>query len=252
MTDVGNVKSAARVFAILRDFADKRRPQRAVEIARAIGIPLSSCVALLATMVEQGVLRYDAIDRTYTPTQELRRLGEWLTDDNPLERRAIYFARRLHRELGAPMAVTRRAGLYLEWLYTLRVPRLSPGEVRPLCKTINGLASLSHLRDDEIEQIVAAHNDRFGRQHAVDGAAILARAHVAKGRGYASGAATIAPGQAAICFVMEDEAAGEEVLLTVQVPAGELQQRERRIVSTVSRMIPELSLRRRRPRYTSV
>lgn len=243
MNDIGNVKSAGRVFAILRHFDEERRPRRAAELARATGMPLSSCIALLATMVDQCVLRYDDTTRCYAPTLELRRLTDWLCDHNPLETRAIYFARRLYRELGAPTAVTRRAGLYLEWIYTLRVPKLSPGQVRPLCKTINGVASLSHLRDPEIEQIVAAHNECFGRQHLVDRAAILARAHAAKGRGYASGIASIAPGLAAICFVMEDEAAGEEVLLTVQVPAVDLKDRERRIVNTVSRMIPELALK---------
>lgn len=238
MNQAGSVKSAQRVVAILRDFATKQRAQRAAEVARAIGAPISSSVALLSTLVDQGVLFYDEMTRSYIPTVALREMTDWLVEQNPLEKRAIYFARRLNRELGAPTAVTRRSGLYLEWLYTLGVKTMIPGDVRPLCKTINGRAVLSTMVDSEIAEFVAAHNERFGREDYIDPSVLMERARTARAAGYASGLTSLVPGLAAICFPIKDDDCGEEILLTVQLPACDLGRREHRIVETARRIIP--------------
>jgi IclR family KDG regulon transcriptional repressor len=244
MNQATSVKSARRVLQILNDFAGKRRPQRAAEVARAIDAPISSCVALLGTMVEEGVLFYDETARTYVPTTKLRELSEWIVDVNPLEKRAIYFAKRLYRELGTPMAVTRRAGLYVEWLYVLGAVRPAPGELRPLCRTINGRAVLSHMSDADVREFVCAHNERFGRENYIDLGSLLDRVRAARAAGYASGDAPLVPGFGAICFAIEDDDCGEEVLLTVEVPAAELRLREARIVDAARRLIPDLGSRR--------
>lgn len=241
MNQAGSVKSAQRVVAILRDFAEKRRAQRAAEVARAIDAPISSCVALLSTLVGQGVLFYDEMNRSYIPTAALRDLTDWLVDQNPLEKQAIYFARRLNRELGTPTAVTRRSGLYLEWLYTLGVRTMAAGDFRPLCKTINGRAVLSTMPDSEIAELVAAHNERFGREDYIEPSVITERARAARYAGYASGLTSLVPGFAAICFPIKDDDCGEEVLLTVQLPACDLGRREHRVVETARRMIPWLA-----------
>jgi DNA-binding IclR family transcriptional regulator len=233
-----NVKSAQRVFMILRRFAEARRPLRPAELARVLGIPISSCIAILATMVDEGVVWYDETNRSYAPTATLRRLTDWIESENPVEAKAVYLARRLHRELGAPTAVTRRAGLYLEWLYTLGVAKLTPGQTRPLCKTVNGLAVLSDMSDHEVEEFVEAHNERFGRQQRVDGRAMLERVRALRGRGYVSGLTPLVPGLAAICFLIADESDGEEVLLTVEVPGNDLDLLERKVVNAVRRLIP--------------
>ena len=247
MNQVGSVKSAQRVFAILRVFSEEQRALRAAEVARSIDAPISSCVALLSTMVDQGALFYDETTRCYAPTIDLRQLTDWLVEENPLQKKAIYFARRLYRELGTPIAVTRRAGLYVEWLYTLRVTKLTAGQTRPLCETINGLAVLTQMSDPEIKEIVAAHNDSFGRENRIDPTRMLERVRAARGAGYASGLTALVPGLAAICFVIEDDACGEEVLLTVQLPADELRRRERRIVDVARRIIPDLTVGSRVP-----
>ena len=240
MSDIGNVKSAERVLFILEYFAEKRRPQRANEIAQSLGIPISSCMALLLTMVARDVLVYDNQGKTYAPTSKLRELSNWMQVEDGLEQKAIRSARRLHRELGQPVAVCRRSGLFIEWLYTLDVTKLHVGERRPVFQTVNGLALLAGMTDCEIETLVEAHNERFGRQGSVTFAEVLRRVRVMPARGYVSGSSALVPGLASICFVVKDENSDEELLIAVQVNASDLSRREPVIVQTARRILPGL------------
>ena len=117
---------------------------------------------------------------------------------------------------------------------------MAPGDLRPLCKTVNGRAALSHMPDREIIAFVDAHNECFGRENYIDHASIVDRVQAARKAGYASGVAPLAPGFAAICFAITDPSEGDEILLTMQVPAAELRHRESRIVDVARRMIPGL------------
>jgi DNA-binding IclR family transcriptional regulator len=118
---------------------------------------------------------------------------------------------------------------------------MTPGDVRPLCKTVNGGAVFSLMSDSEVAEIVSAHNERFGREDYIQPAAILERTRTARAVGYASGRSTLVPGCAAICFALEDEERGEELLLTVELPASDLSRREHRVVEAARRVIPALA-----------
>ena len=59
-----NVKSADRALQILMYFAEAKHPLRAAEIAKGIGVPLSSCAELMTTLVNQGYLDVEPIEHT--------------------------------------------------------------------------------------------------------------------------------------------------------------------------------------------
>ena len=66
-----DVKTAVRVFDVINLFAEVRQPMIYSEIARRTEIPLSSCHALLQTMVAKGYLYAPGVKAGYYPTQRL-------------------------------------------------------------------------------------------------------------------------------------------------------------------------------------
>lgn len=68
------VKSAQRVLEILQMYAGSRRPATLTEIAKALHLPKSSCLALLQTLEENGYLYQSGEGGRYYPT------GRWLSN----------------------------------------------------------------------------------------------------------------------------------------------------------------------------
>ena len=236
-----NVKSADRVLRVLSRFAEVKCSLRATEIARDLGMPLSSCAELLATMVGGGFLSLDTADRSYLPTEKVKVLGDWLRVQNPLERSAIDCARRIHRECGLPVAVSHRSGLFIGWNFTQGVTQVSTESSIPALRTVNGIALLSRMSDNQIIDIVSAHNDRFGRQKAVQQSEILSRTRSARNRDYASGPAPLFPGIGSVCFYLSDDRKSEELLLSVVLPLGDLAEREASVVRTARKYIRDVA-----------
>ncbi len=237
-----NVKSAGRALQILMYFTEAKRPLRAAEIAKRICVPLSSCVELLSTLVNQGYLSVESADRSYLPTEQVKSLGDWLRVENPLEQSAIDSARRIYREWGFPVAVSHRSGLFIRWNFTQGVTQLHAGSTIPMLRTVNGIALLSRMSEARVIDLIDAHNQRFGRQHTVSRSEIFGRIKSACDRNYASGPAPLFPGIGTVCFRLDDGRNSEELLLSVVVPLGDLAKREAFVVRTASKYLYNLSV----------
>jgi IclR family KDG regulon transcriptional repressor len=72
------VKSANRVFSILKIFQEVQQPMRLREIVVRSGFPTSSTAALLKSMANEGMLNFDRRARTYFPSERLLELVQWL------------------------------------------------------------------------------------------------------------------------------------------------------------------------------
>lgn len=79
-----DVKTAARVFRVLNLFAEVRTPLIYSEIAQRLELPLSSCHALLKTMVACGYLYEPGIRSGYYPTQRLLHVAQAICSADPL------------------------------------------------------------------------------------------------------------------------------------------------------------------------
>ncbi|RWU21092.1 IclR family transcriptional regulator [Pseudomonas alkylphenolica] len=79
-----DVKTAARVFEVINLFAEVRQPMTYSEIARRTEIPLSSCHALLQTMVAKGFLYAPGVKAGYYPTQRLLHVARDICSQDPL------------------------------------------------------------------------------------------------------------------------------------------------------------------------
>jgi DNA-binding IclR family transcriptional regulator len=114
------VKSAMRVFEILRFFERHRRPLRLKDIVGQSGFPTSSTAALLKSMWVQGYLNFDRRTRCYFPTEQLAQLVSWLAvaayEDDAVRRAMLAIQQRTQEyvALGTPI------GIYVEFISALR------------------------------------------------------------------------------------------------------------------------------------
>lgn len=83
-TDSAASKSAATVMVkpvvnavrILRHLSQSGTPERAVDVARTLGINPSTCFNILRTLVAEDVLTFDALSKTYSAGIGLARLAQ--------------------------------------------------------------------------------------------------------------------------------------------------------------------------------
>jgi DNA-binding IclR family transcriptional regulator len=233
----GSVKSAGRAVQILGLFAEARRPMRANEIAKALKLPASSTAGLLGTLVGLEFLTFDG-DYNYFPTERVARLGNWLRTTTTLEENARVWARRVYSATGSSVGLSRRSGIYIDWLFALG-GRAANGEGRwPVCRTMTGLTALSRESDAEVEAVISKHNDLLGRQDQLYPREILRKVDELRRRPYGVGIGAVIPNLANLCFVLEDGNSADRILMNVVVPAHELTRKEREIIDSVQNTIP--------------
>ncbi|MBV1687844.1 helix-turn-helix domain-containing protein [Novosphingobium sp. G106] len=71
-------RSATRALDVLEYFGAERRPLRAIEISKVLGMNPSTANQLLKTMVDSGHLVFDAQCKTYLPSPRLTEFSGWI------------------------------------------------------------------------------------------------------------------------------------------------------------------------------
>ncbi|MCC8397062.1 helix-turn-helix domain-containing protein [Paraburkholderia sp. MMS20-SJTR3] len=145
-----DVKTAARVFDVINLFAELRQPMIYSEIARRTGIPLSSCHALLQTMVAKGYLYAPGVKAGYYPTQRLLHVARDICGEDPLTLLFQPLLSALRDATGETAALATLAGnrvVYLEVLESRQKIRYSdePGGFMPVHASAAGKALLGAL-----------------------------------------------------------------------------------------------------------
>jgi DNA-binding IclR family transcriptional regulator len=245
VNETGNIKSAERAVLILDHFAAVRTPQRLSDLAAGLALPKSSCAGLLDTLVDIGMLAYNAATKRYFPTDKVRLLGDWLSPASPLHQGVITAARRLYRELGEAVAVGRPVGIHLQWLFFLGKMhssdsgRTPAGRVMPLCEMVGGLAVLSRRSDADVQAIVEAHNSQFGAGRQVSAPDLLAQVQALRGKDHVSGIAAETPAWGTVSICLGDAQRGDEYLLSVLLPAPSLKAREAQVAALMKQKLKD-------------
>ena len=73
-------RSATRALDVLEAFGQARRPLRAVEIARLLGLRPSTADQLLKTLVDSAHLTFDAGAKAYMPSPRFGRFAAWMAE----------------------------------------------------------------------------------------------------------------------------------------------------------------------------
>ncbi|WP_201747134.1 IclR family transcriptional regulator [Glaciimonas sp. PCH181] len=96
------VKPVINALHILRYLTMTGDPERAVDIARHLGINQSTCFNILRTLVSENVAAFDPLSKTYTPGIGLAKLvGQFVTQGQRIE-----VAKPLMRDFAARFEVT--------------------------------------------------------------------------------------------------------------------------------------------------
>lgn len=233
------VGSSSRALDVLLVFAKTRRAMRVEEIAIALDLPRAKCANLLKALLADGYLSLDVGDRSYMPTDQVRKFGDWLRPLDPFGEFVTGCARKLHRDLGLPTAVSHREGLYIDWDLTLSVPHLDRGSRLPALKTVNGIVSLSLADSATTLGLIGAHNNRFGRDESVKPYEVLERVNAVRGRDYGAFSSPLFPSDQTICFYVRNDAQMQELLLSVVVSVQDRASWEPEVVRCIRKLLAD-------------
>ncbi len=157
------VKSARRVLEILEFFAQGVGKATVMQVANALAYPQSSTSALLSSLVNLGYLRFDAGDRTYSPTLRVMLLGSWLQDELFSQGSLVAIMERLRQRTGHTVMIGLRQGIHIRFILSLagrhsQGIRYPVGVLRPVCRSAVGKILLSAFSDAQIRQIARHAN----------------------------------------------------------------------------------------------
>lgn len=163
------VKSAARALDVLELFHKKRRALSAAEIGVALGYPKSSANALLKSLASQGYLVLNVRTMQYFPSFRVTRLGDWIPQAMLVSGRVIEILEDVHavtQETVSLCVSNDLSAVFLKIIpgtfpLSLRFPEGFP---TPIFTSAVGLAILSQMRDEDIDELVRRANIRSRRR----------------------------------------------------------------------------------------
>jgi DNA-binding IclR family transcriptional regulator len=163
------VKSAVRALEILKLFSEERRELNQREIIGRLRYPQSSATFLLKSMVNTGFLTFDRTRRTYLPTPEVYRVGEWLENlgYEHIFREGVLTALldELRAKTGGTVSLTTQNDICVQWhrIVGNDLPpsqRVTEGTSLPLTWSAYGRVLLSRQSDSQIDRVVRLINAR--------------------------------------------------------------------------------------------
>ena len=238
---VGVVKSAQRAFAVLELFERERRPLSLAEVVALLGYPTSSAAALLKSLIVMGYLEYDRSSRTYGPTMRIVALGQWVRDRLFGDGTVLAAAQRLHAETGLTVVLAVQSDLHAQYLHLVHSGEpfragVTPGQLRPLASSGMGWMLLAAQPDREVRRLVRRIN-YAGVEARVDIAALLARLHEVRVRGYAFSRDGVSPGFGLIGAMMPPPDSGRRLAIGVAGRTADLEAREADLAARLAAVI---------------
>ena len=107
-------RSAVRALDVLEYFGEVRRPLRAIDLVRALGLHPSSTNQLLKSLVASGHLLFDARSKTYAPGHRLVGFSTWVVDSYGSENRFHGLLGELQGRTGGVATLTTPNDLFMQ------------------------------------------------------------------------------------------------------------------------------------------
>jgi DNA-binding IclR family transcriptional regulator len=150
-------RSATRALDVLELFGEVRRPLRAIEMAKALGLHPSSMNQLLKTMVESAHLTFEAHFKTYLPSPRLAQFSTWMLASYGGDERFRSLLRKLNAASAAVVTLTTPNDLFMQVLDVVGAEATVETTGRGLRVSIfgstTGAAYLSILPRSEIDRL---------------------------------------------------------------------------------------------------
>jgi DNA-binding IclR family transcriptional regulator len=188
---VRDVKSAARTLELLELLAARRnRPARLRELSEALGMPRSSCYAVLRTLAKYGWVRTDASGTMYGIGIRALLAGTTYLDADPYVRIAKAALDRLGEQLDETFHLGRLSGTDVVYLVTRESGQYLRAHSRvgrrlPAYSTALGKAVLAELADADLDEHVPAALASLTDHTITDRATLVADLAAARDSGYA-------------------------------------------------------------------
>jgi IclR family transcriptional regulator, acetate operon repressor len=190
MSGADQVKAAGRTLDLFEALAVARGPLSLTELSSRIGVPISSCHALVRTLQSRGyVYVLDERKRIY-PTKRLAALGHAFARHDPVLERVHPILAQLAADTGETAILGKHQGdhvIYLDIIegkHTIRF-NASPGDVRPAHSSAIGKSALSLLSDAELTRAISRLKlARVTDQTITDPAKLQADIVAGRSRGY--------------------------------------------------------------------
>jgi IclR family acetate operon transcriptional repressor len=157
-----NVTAIDRVIDIFEAFRLSQRPLSLTELSEAVGMPKSSCHAIVGTLVARGYLYTLTRPRALYPTKRLFDLASDILDKDPFIERTAPLLERLRDTTRETVILGKRQGdtvVYLhviEGLHSIRYAA-KPGDIKPMHSSSIGKAMLGSLKESDLREWVEQH-----------------------------------------------------------------------------------------------
>lgn len=184
------VRSADRTLAIFEAFEAAAAQLQLGDIAATCEMPLSTCHALVQTLIKRGYLYSMGRRKELYPTVKLLRLAQNIAAHDPFLSRISDLLSELAEDSGETVTVGKRQGdsvLYInaiEGTHSIRYAARA-GEYRPLYSTALGKALLSELPDTALDKWLGEQTFKKVTSHTVTSRSkLLAEIDEGRKRGY--------------------------------------------------------------------
>ena len=185
-----DVKTAARVLDIFEAFASEQKPLTLSDLAKALGIPVSSCFGLVRTLENRGFLYAVRPRGGLYPTKRLLQIARTISGHDPIVERVAPILAALRDATGETSVFGKRQGARVIYLDVADSPHrirytAAPGESREMHSNSIGKALLAQMSPEERDAVLAdvaltAHTP----DTLVTRAALYADVEAGKARGY--------------------------------------------------------------------
>lgn len=214
------VKSARRVLEILEFFAQGVAKATVMQVANALTYPQSSTSVLLSTLVTLGYLRFDAADRTYSPTLRVMLLGSWLQDELFGQGSLVSVMDRLRQRTGQTVMIGLRQGIHVRFILSLAGAeaqgiRYPVGALRPVCRSAVGKMLLAALPDSQVLRIARHANGQEVPENKVSTRELLQEISAIREQGWALTVDYPLPNRATLAVALPEMKGQPSMALTI-------------------------------------
>lgn len=148
-------RSATRALDVLEYFGNERRPLRAVEISKAIGMHPSTTNQLLKTLVDSAHLVFNARTMTYLPSPRLVGFSGWVVECYGPKEWLCALVRDAQSHTGHIVTISTANDLFMQILEVAAPPGppAERGQRVSLFGSAIGSAYLSTLDEEEVDRL---------------------------------------------------------------------------------------------------
>lgn len=155
-----SVIAVERVLDVFEAFRNGQRPMSLTDLSEAVGMPKSTCHAILATLTARGYLYSLARPRSLYPTRRMYDIASDILKKDPFIERTAPLLERLRDSSRETVILGKRQGdavVYLEVFESPHSIRYSaePGDIKPLHSSSIGKAFLGCMKEAELREWVA-------------------------------------------------------------------------------------------------